>query len=129
MAYEFNHVHIKASDPKEAADWYVKAFGFKILGDSTLASGASMVRCTTADGVPVNISGAGGSERLGPGNADLHWGLEHFGVTVDGIRTEIDRLSGMGAELADGPTDVPGGPIIAFIKTPGDVRVELVQPR
>ena len=129
MAYEFNHVHIKASDPKKAADWYVKAFNFRILGELTLASGATAVRCATADGVPVNISGAGGSERLGPGDAGLHWGLEHFGITVDDTRAEVDRLADLGAELDDGPTEVPGGPIIAFLKAPGDVRVELVQPR
>ena len=129
MAYEFHHVHIKSSDPKKAADWYVKAFGFQVLGELSLASGAIAVRCSTADGVPVNISGPGAGERLAPGDAGLHWGLEHFGITVDDVRAEIDRLSGMGAELDDGPTDVPGGPIIAFIKAPGDVRVELVQPR
>ena len=43
------------------------------------------------------------------------------------LRVEIERLIGLGAKLMEGPVDVPGGPIIAFFKLPGDVRVELLQ--
>ena len=40
---------------------------------------------------------------------------------------EIDRLKGFGAELMEGPTQVPNGPRIAFIRAPDDVRIELLQ--
>ena len=83
----------------------------------------------TVDGVVVNISGARTDEKLGDGNAEPHWGLEHFGIKVDDLDAEIERLTGLGAELMEGPIDVPGGPLIAFIKTPVDVRVELLQAR
>ena len=29
MPYRINHIHLKASDPRKTADWYVKAFAFK----------------------------------------------------------------------------------------------------
>ena len=51
MAYEFNHVHIKAQDPEKTANWYVKAFGFKILSDTTRVYGDRFIRCETSDGV------------------------------------------------------------------------------
>ena len=31
MPYRINHIHLKASDPRKTADWYVKAFAFKIV--------------------------------------------------------------------------------------------------
>ena len=58
MGYSFNHVHLKAPDPKATADWYVKAFNFKILRDEVRPSGDRFLRCQTEDGVIFNISAA-----------------------------------------------------------------------
>lgn len=127
MAYEFNHVHIKAPDPEKTANWYVKAFGFKILSDTTRVYGDRFIRCETSDGVAVNISSERTGEHMGGGDATVHWGIEHFGINVDDIDAEIERLAGLGAVLMEGPIDVPDGPRIAFIKAPADVRVEIMQ--
>lgn len=128
MPYGFHHVHLKAPDPEKTANWYVKAFDFRIVADRVQPSGARALRCETPDGVLVNISGARSGEKLGKGNAGTHFGLEHIGVTVDDLDAEIRRLKGLGATLLDGPTDSPTGSRIAFIKGPDDVRIELVQP-
>ena len=124
MAYEFNHVHLKAPDPGKTANWYVNAFNFRIVSDTVRAYGDRFIRCQTPDGIVVNISGARADEQMGEGDAVPHWGLEHFGVDLD---AEIERLKGLGAELMEGPIQVPNGPKIAFIKAPDDVRIELLQ--
>ena len=64
---------------------------------------------------------------MGPGDASAHWGLEHIGIKVENMETEVERLLGLGAKLMEGPVDVPNGPIIAFISVPDDVRIELLQ--
>ena len=127
MAYEFNHIHLKSPDPETTANWYVNAFNFRIVNDTVRVFGDRFIQCNTPDGTTVNISGARTNERLGDGDATAHWGLEHFGVNVDDMDAEIQRLTGLGAELMEGPIDVPNGARIAFIKTPVDVRVELLQ--
>ena len=127
MAYEFDHVHLKAVDPGAVADWYVRSFNFTIERDWVRASGDRFVRCQTTDGSVINISGARTDERMGDADASAHWGLEHFGIKVDDIDAEIGRLSGLGAELMEGPLDQPGGLRIAFIKAPGGARIELLQ--
>ena len=127
MGYQFNHVHLKASDPGEVADWYVRAFDFRIIGDEVRPYGDRFIRCETPDGVKVNISGARANEEMGDGDADAHWGLEHFGIEVDDMDAEIERLSGLGAELLEGPLDTATGIRIAFIKAPVDVRIEIMQ--
>jgi catechol 2,3-dioxygenase-like lactoylglutathione lyase family enzyme len=35
MAFRINHIHLKAPDPRKTADWYVRAFNFKITSDET----------------------------------------------------------------------------------------------
>ena len=129
MGYAFDHVHLKSPDPGKTAEWYVKAFNFKIISDAQRLWGDRFIRCETEDGTVINVSGGRNEEKMGQGDASAHWGLEHFGIKVDDMKAEIDRLVGLGAKLMEGPVDVPGGPIIAFIKAPDDTRIELLQWR
>ena len=128
MPYRINHIHLKAPDPKKTADWYVKAFNFTILSDEVRVFGDRFIRCQSEDGgMGVNISGARTGEKLGPGDASAHHGLEHFGFDSAGLEADIARLEGLGARLLEGPIQIPNGPRIAFLKAPDDVRVELIE--
>ncbi|MGH7320229.1 MAG: VOC family protein [Candidatus Rokuibacteriota bacterium] len=129
MPYRINHIHLKASDPKKSADWYVKAFGFTIMSDEVRVFGDRFIRCQSErGGIIVNISGARTGETLGPGDENPHHGLEHFGFDSQDIAADIRRLEGLGARLLEGPIQVPNGPLIAFLKGPDDTRLELIQP-
>jgi lactoylglutathione lyase len=128
MTFRINHIHLKAPDPKQTADWYVKAFNFTIVGDETRSFGDRFIRCMSEDGgMAVNISGARTGEKLGPGDANAHHGLEHFGLDTDDIEAEIKRLEGLGATALEGPIENANGSKIAFLKVPVDVRIELIQ--
>ena len=130
MGYRINHIHLKAPDPRKTAEWYVTAFGFAITSDTVRVFGDRFVRCVSADGgIAVNISGARTNERMNPGDASAHWGLEHFGFDSVDIDADIARLTGLGARLLEGPTQVPNGPRIAFLQGPDDTRLELVEAR
>jgi catechol 2,3-dioxygenase-like lactoylglutathione lyase family enzyme len=128
MPFRINHIHLKASDPKQTADWYVKAFNFKIVSDEVRVFGDRFIRCQSEDGgMAVNISGARSGETLGSGDANPHHGLEHFGLDTDDVEAEIARLEGLGAVKLEGPIQMANGGKIAFIKAPDDVRLELIQ--
>jgi lactoylglutathione lyase len=53
MAYRINHIHLKAPDPRQTAEWYVKAFGSTIVGDEVRVFGDRFIRCRSEDGVPI----------------------------------------------------------------------------
>ena len=127
MQYRINHIHLKAPDPEKTANWWVTAFNFKIVSDTVRVYGDRFIACEAPGGTVVNISGSRNNEQLGNGDADAHWGLEHFGFDVEDIDAEIERLKGLGAELKEGPIEVPDGRRIAFVKAPDDVRIELIQ--
>jgi catechol 2,3-dioxygenase-like lactoylglutathione lyase family enzyme len=130
MPYRINHIHLKAPDPRKTADWYVRAFNFKIVGDEVRVFGDRFIRCQSEDGgMAVNISGARTGETLGPGDASAHHGLEHFGFDSEDLEADIARLTGLGARLLEGPIEIPKGPRIAFLWAPDDTRVELIQRR
>ena len=128
MPFRINHIHLKSPDPEKTADWYVRAFNFEIVSDTVRPVGDRFIRCKSEDGgMAVNISGARTGETLGPGDANPHHGLEHFGFDTVDIAADIERLEGLGAKLMEGPMEQPGGVQIAFMKAPDDVRIELIQ--
>ena len=129
MPYIVNHIHIKSKDPKVTAEWFVSAFIVKIVSDTLRSFGDRFVITETEGGLKINISNERTGETLGPADADAHYGIEHFGFDTVDIKKDIDRLIGLGAELKEGPIDVPDGPIIAFISAPGDIRIELIESR
>ena len=130
MGYRINHIHLKAPDPRKTAEWYVTAFGFQITSDTVRVFGDRFIRCASADGgINVNISGARTNERMNSGDASAHWGLEHFGFDSVDLDADITRLTGLGARLVDGPTQIPNGARIAFLQGPDDTRLELVEAR
>ena len=111
MPYKINHIHLKAPDPRKTAEWYTKAFNFKIVSDETRVFGDRFVRCQSEDGgMSVNISGARTGEQLGSGDASAHHGLEHFGFDSAGLEADITRLEGLGARLLEGPDPDPQRP-------------------
>ena len=126
MPFAINHIHLKADDPKRSADWWVEAFNFTILSDEVRARGNRFIACESENGIRVNISGAREGEPLGPGDASVHAGLEHFGLDSTDLEADIERLTALGAELLEGPTE--GGAVrVCFMRVPDNVRIELIE--
>ena len=128
MPFRINHIHIKSPDPRKAAEWWVEAFGFKILSDETRPFGDRFVRCQADGGMLLSVSNARTGETLAPAGSDgARWGLEHFAIESDDIEADIARLQKLGARLQEGPLKAPNGVRFAFLGVPDDVRVELVE--
>jgi Glyoxalase/Bleomycin resistance protein/Dioxygenase superfamily len=103
MPYNINHIHLKYSDPKKAAEWFHKAFNFTIVSETVRPFGDTFVVTKSENGVQVNISSErvqnNAKEKLNRADADAHYGLEHFGFDSADIDADIKRLTGLGARL------------------------------
>jgi lactoylglutathione lyase len=128
MPFRINHIHIKSQDPRKAAEWWGRAFAFKIVSDETRVFGDRFIRCQTEDGgMIVSISNARTGETLGAGNASARYGLEHFAIESAAIDADIARLVDLGAKLQEGPVQAPNGVRFAFLAAPDEVRIELLE--
>lgn len=126
MAYAINHIHLKANDPKRSAEWWVEAFGFTIVSDRVRDLGDRFITMDSSNGIRVNVSGPVPDQDLPTGDANVHEGLEHFGLDSDDLEADIERLTGLGADVLQAPTEM--GPIrICFLRGPDNVRIELIQ--
>jgi lactoylglutathione lyase len=127
MAFAINHIHIKSTDPGKTADWWVKAFNFEIVRDAVRDTGDRFIACRSENGITVNISGAQDGQKMGPGDAGVHEGLEHFGLDSDDLEADIERLTAIGATLLEPPRQAAPGVRICFVQAPDDVRIELIE--
>jgi catechol 2,3-dioxygenase-like lactoylglutathione lyase family enzyme len=122
MAHGFHHVHIKSPNPRKTAQWWADVFDAKLLPEHGAFSPVEL------DGVLINISGVSQKEAqsMAQGTAAGNFGLEHVGLTTDDLDADLARLREHGLEifvLRDTPTMR-----MAFVETPDNVRVELIQP-
>ena len=92
----------------------------------TLYPGQMRVRMKVG-GQTVLIAPPHPHEQTGPAPAFPHYGLEHFGLTVDNLDVAVAELRAKGAEIAVGPVMRNPGLYLAFVRGPEGVMVELVQ--
>jgi lactoylglutathione lyase len=128
MPYRVNHIHIKTAEPGAVASFYAEAFNFEILSDEVRPSGDRFIRCRPeATDALVIISNQRTGEVLRPAIGDPQLGLDHFAIETETLAADLDRVRRLGAEVVEGPFTLPTGVTVAFLKAPGDVRIELMQ--
>ena len=128
MRYAINHVHIRSSDPRASASWYVEHFDAKIVSDREVMPGTITVSMEVGGPVRLNISSQVEGSSDERATAELNrLGLEHFGFGVEDLQAELDRLESSGVRIVLPLTVVVGGSRLAYIEGPDDVLIELVQ--
>ena len=120
-----NHIHLKATDPRKTAAWYVEMFGAEIVRD-TENQGAVFLGVDVA-GIRLSISSPAEGQSLPQGSADVHLGLEHYGLETDDLEGLMARLQSGGVEVLEPLRALEDGRKFAFILAPDDVRIELMQ--
>lgn len=120
------HVAFNVEDPLEMARWYVEHLGFVVkrrvmeapwahfIVDS---SGSTMIEIYGNPKVPVSDF------------RNMHPGTLHLAFVSENIQADIDRLTAAGAKLEGDITDLPGGDIMAFIRDPWGITLQLVKRR
>ena len=125
VTYSYDHIHIRSREPMETARYFNNMFGAKIL-ESVQTDGQSRVDIDI-NGLIVFLAQADKTTPDGP--VDPYVGLDHFGLRVDNLDTAAADLKSKGAEFSMEPKDLRPGLRIAFVRAPGDVRIELLERR
>ncbi len=123
VTYSYDHIHLRSRDPMATAQYFNKMFDAKIL-ESIQSDGQPRIDLDI-NGLIIFIAKA--DENTPPGPVDPHLGLDHFGLRVDNLAEAAADLKAKGAEFASEPRDLRPGLKIAFVRAPGDVRIELLE--
>jgi catechol 2,3-dioxygenase-like lactoylglutathione lyase family enzyme len=123
--YGFHHVHLKTQDPEGTARFLIDNFGAEELSRSDSPGPFLRIRLQIG-GQLVLINGSVPSEGYEGDSSKLHYGLDHYGLSVDDLDAAYQELTAKGVKFSDPPRAFGTGKI-AFVLTPDNVRVELVE--
>ena len=121
--YTYDHIHLRSQDPMATAQYFNKMFDAKIL-ESVQSDGQPRIDLDI-NGLIIFIAKA--DENTPPAIREPHLGLDHFGLRVDNLAEAAAELKSKGAEFASEPRDLRPGLKIAFVRAPGDIRIELLE--
>lgn len=120
----FDHVHLLSKDPVRTAQWYADNLDARIAR-SVEVRGAPQVYVQFGDSYVI-VRGRRGEESP-TGKDALEWGIDHFGVRVQGdFDAFCARLKQKGVTFSVEPRDFNESTRIAFIEAPDGVSVELL---
>ena len=121
--YTYDHIHLRSREPMETAKYFNQMFDAKII-ESVQSDGQPRLDLDI-NGLTIFIAQA--DDQVPPGPVDPHLGLDHFGFRVDNLDEAVADLKSKGAEFAVEPYALRPGLKIAFVRAPGDVRIELLE--
>ncbi len=128
--YRYDHIHLRSANPAAMADFFETMFGADVTRDiyppGTLYPGQPRIKMKVGGGT-VLIAPKHPDDQTGSAPSFPHYGLEHFGLTVDDVDAACAELKAKGANVAIGPLTRSPGLRLAFIRGPEGIMVELVQ--
>ena len=123
VTYSYDHIHLRSKDPMSTAQYFNKMFGAEIR-ESIQSDGQTRVDLNL-NGLAIFLAKADDDTPVAL--KDPHLGLDHFGLRVNNLEEAVAQLKERGAEFAVEPRTIRPGVTIAFVRTPDDVRIELLE--
>lgn len=120
-----NHIHLRSTNPRKTAAWYVDMLGATIVRETEAPTGVTVG--VDIGGTRLNVSSPAPDQNPPRGSAEVHLGLEHFGLQTDDLEGLLARLQPKGLEVLEPLRALPTGMKIVFVRAPDDVRIELMQ--
>ena len=119
----YHHVHIRAADPKAAAEWYAQYMGGRKLGDSAVQMSSAYLFI-----FPAKLGGVDGSPNPG---GDLKGSegtaVDHLGFSFEDLDAKMEEFKSAGIEILQEVREVPGKFKFGFIMDPWGTKIEVME--
>lgn len=125
MRFDAHHVHLVCSDLETMENFFVEMLGTRFV-ERTTFGGIDGSKLMLGD-IGIYLRLAGPTEKIDTTEGQMRLGYHHIGLKVKDLVTAHDELTAKGAVFTVPPTTTPFG-VIAFLRGPDDIIVELIQP-
>ena len=122
--FNWEHIHLRSPDPAATAEWYKDKLGAEVI--KSQQPDGSVRLDLDLGGQKVFIAKAQPGQAADPPSSP-YLGLDHFGLTVDDIRSAVAGLKAKGVTFTMDVTTNRPGVRIAFLTAPENVTIELIQ--
>jgi lactoylglutathione lyase len=122
--FTYDHIHLRSPDPEATAAFYEKMFGAQIL--RSVQAGKPRIDMKLGD-TDIFIAAVAADGKTAPPPVSPYQGLDHFGLSVQGIDAAVAELKTKGCTFTMEPTTIRPGVRIAFVQGPQGVSIELLE--
>ena len=124
VAYKHNHTHLTSEDPGKLIEFYTKVLGASAKRERNISG--RKVTDLNLGGVIIRITSGTSADSSWKG---LQFGLHHLGLTVANLEKSIAEMKAQGVEFVVNPTQEGPDVKYAFIRTPGNVLIEISEEK
>lgn len=121
MAFKINHVHIKTSDPRKTAQWFVENLGAKVATENR--NGERVTFRLDLHGLSLNVTDFVEDQKL-----EQHYGIEHLALDTDDLTGVVQKLKLNDARILE-ERQLRDGRHVCFFEGPEGVRLEVMEMR
>ena len=122
--YTWDHVHIRTKNPEATATWFERMLGAEVI--RSMQQGQPRIDLQLG-GASIFIAPVAAGDGVNPPPATPYQGLDHFGLSVNGIDAIAAELKGKGVEFTKEPATIRPGVRVCFIRGPEGVSIELLE--
>jgi catechol 2,3-dioxygenase-like lactoylglutathione lyase family enzyme len=124
VSVTWDHVHLRSPDPEATATWFERMLGAEVI--RSMQQGEPRIDLKLG-GANVFVAPVKAGDGVNPPPATPYQGLDHIGLTVQGIDAIAAELKGKGVEFTREPTTVRPGVRVCFIRGPQGISIELLE--
>jgi catechol 2,3-dioxygenase-like lactoylglutathione lyase family enzyme len=121
--YTWDHVHLRSPDPEATAAWFERMLGAEVIRSDQYGQKRVDLKL---GGANIFIAPVTAGDGVNAPPATPYQGLDHFGLTVDGIDAIAADLKAKGVEFTKEPATVRPGVRVCFLRGPQGVSIELL---
>jgi catechol 2,3-dioxygenase-like lactoylglutathione lyase family enzyme len=121
--YTWDHVHIRTTNPEATAAWFERILGAEVL--RSLQQGQPRIDLKLG-GAMIFIAPVVPGDGVHAPPTTPYQGLDHFGLSVNGIDAIAAELKAKGVIFTKEPTTIRPGVRVCFIQGPEGVSIELL---
>lgn len=115
MGFAIQHVHLKTTDPKKTAQFYIDNFGGEMLAE------------IPGRGFRVNLHGLqlNITTKISSQNHDQNYGIEHIAVQTDDYNGTMATIRQNGVKVLEELAN--NGRHVAFLEAPDGAQMEIIE--
>jgi catechol 2,3-dioxygenase-like lactoylglutathione lyase family enzyme len=120
----WDHVHLRSPDPEATAQWFESMLGAEVIRSTQ--QGKPRVDLKLG-GAKIFIAPVQVGDGVNAAPTTPYQGLDHFGLSVQGLDTIAAELERKGVEFTTRPTTPRPGIRVCFLRGPQGISIELLE--
>lgn len=122
IEFKWDHLQLCSADAEATAAWFARCLNAEIVrrpGRVDLRIGS----------INLFITPLASAQTTGRAHGERQQGIDHFGVLVEDIDAAFEHLLRCEAEIVEPIKQVRAGVRACFVRSPGDILVEILERR